>query len=225
MIRFYVGRVQRKEERKAELKARFELEIIRKYEKLQGANLYLKNLDDNVNDEKLKELFSKLGTITSCKVMLESYRHIKGYTLVVFSTPEDESMRPGGYSKFHYVVPPIETGSSWAKGGYLKSWKSPTSAAKPDATSLTPTNQGFRYMGNGRNGIDLLVVPQGIRDHMMPFPFDGLGISSAPTDNQRHGGALSSTLASALAFVTQENQRLMLGEHLYPHVEQFTSNH
>ncbi|KAG4988984.1 hypothetical protein JHK82_031315 [Glycine max] len=145
-----------------------------------------------------------------------------GYGLIQQLLP---GMRPGGYSKFHYVVPPIETGSSWAKGGYLKSWKSPTSAAKPDATSLTPTNQGFRYMGNGRNGIDLLVVPQGIRDHMMPFPFDGLGISSAPTDNQRHGGALSSTLASALAFVTQENQRLMLGEHLYPHVEQFTSNH
>lgn len=80
-------------------------------------------------------------------------------------------------------------------------------------------------MGNGINDMDPSIVPQGIRGPMMPSPFDSLGISSAPTDNQRHGGALSSTLASALAFVTQENQRLMLGEHLYPHVEQFTSNH
>lgn len=64
----YVGRAQRKAEREAELKAKFEQERIRKYEKLQGANLYLKNLDDSINDEKLKELFSEFGTITSCKV-------------------------------------------------------------------------------------------------------------------------------------------------------------
>lgn len=64
----YVGRAQRKAEREAELKAKFEQERINRYEKLQGANLYLKNLDDSINDEKLKELFSEFGTITSCKV-------------------------------------------------------------------------------------------------------------------------------------------------------------
>ena len=66
----FVGRAQRKSEREAELKAKFEQERISRFEKLQGANLYLKNLDDNVNDEKLKELFSEFGTITSCKVRL-----------------------------------------------------------------------------------------------------------------------------------------------------------
>ena len=64
----YVGRAQRKAEREAELKARFERERMRKYEKLQGANLYVKNLDYSINEENLKELFSKFGTITSCKV-------------------------------------------------------------------------------------------------------------------------------------------------------------
>ena len=64
----YVGRAQRKCEREAELKAKFEQEKIKRYEKLQGANLYLKNLDDSLNDEKLKEMFSEFGTITSCKV-------------------------------------------------------------------------------------------------------------------------------------------------------------
>ena len=64
----YVGRAQRKAEREAELKARFELERIRKYEKYHGTNLYVKNLDYNINDDKLKELFSEFGTITSCKV-------------------------------------------------------------------------------------------------------------------------------------------------------------
>lgn len=65
---WFVGRAQRKVEREAELKAKFEQERISRFEKLQGANLYLKNLDDSINDEKLKELFSEFGTITSSKV-------------------------------------------------------------------------------------------------------------------------------------------------------------
>lgn len=66
----YVGRAQSKAEREAQLRAKFEQERISRYEKLQGANLYLKNLDDDVNDDKLKELFSNFGTITSCKVFI-----------------------------------------------------------------------------------------------------------------------------------------------------------
>jgi len=64
----YVGRAQRKAEREAELKAKFEQEKRNKFGKLQGANLYLKNFDESFNDEKLKEIFSVFGTTTSCKV-------------------------------------------------------------------------------------------------------------------------------------------------------------
>lgn len=64
----YVGRAEKKSEREAELRAKFEQERISRFEKLKNANLYLKNLDENINDEKLKELFSEFGTITSCKV-------------------------------------------------------------------------------------------------------------------------------------------------------------
>ena len=68
----FVGRAQRKAEREAELRAKFEQERLSRYEKLQGANLYLKNLDDSINDERLKDLFSEFGTITSCKVYYKS---------------------------------------------------------------------------------------------------------------------------------------------------------
>ncbi|GLT75170.1 hypothetical protein SLA2020_469140 [Shorea laevis] len=86
---WYVGRAQRKTEREAELKAKFEQERISRFEKLQGANLYIKNLDDSINDEKLKDLFSPFGTITSCKVMLDPQGVSKGTGFVAFSTPED----------------------------------------------------------------------------------------------------------------------------------------
>jgi polyadenylate-binding protein len=64
----FVGRAQRKAERVAALKEKFQQEKIKIYEKLKGANLYIKNLEENINDEKLKELFSEFGTIRSCKV-------------------------------------------------------------------------------------------------------------------------------------------------------------
>lgn len=65
---WYVGRAQKKSEREAELKAKFEQDRKARIERYQGVNLYLKNLDDSVDDEKLRELFSEFGTITSYKV-------------------------------------------------------------------------------------------------------------------------------------------------------------
>ncbi|KAK2366705.1 polyadenylate-binding protein [Trifolium repens] len=87
----FVGRAQRKTERVAELKAKFEQEKMKRYEKLQGANLYVKNLEDNINDENLKGLFSNFGTITSCKVIFDADGRSKGYGFVAFSTPEEAS--------------------------------------------------------------------------------------------------------------------------------------
>ncbi|KAL8132985.1 hypothetical protein AgCh_008450 [Apium graveolens] len=88
----YVGKAQRKSEREAELRAKFEQERISRYEKLKGANLYLKNLDDTINEEKLKDLFSKFGTITSCKVNLDSQGISKGSGFVAFNNPDDAAV-------------------------------------------------------------------------------------------------------------------------------------
>ncbi|XP_038169813.1 polyadenylate-binding protein 4-like isoform X5 [Arvicola amphibius] len=84
----FVGRAQKKVERQAELKRKFEQlkqERIRRY---QGVNLYIKNLDDTIDDEKLRKEFSRFGSITSAKVMLEDGRS-KGFGFVCFSSPEE----------------------------------------------------------------------------------------------------------------------------------------
>jgi len=65
---WYVGKAQKKSERERELKGRFEQGMKELADKYQGVNLYLKNLDDSIGDDKLREIFSAFGTITSCKV-------------------------------------------------------------------------------------------------------------------------------------------------------------
>ncbi|KAL1212459.1 Polyadenylate-binding protein 5 [Cardamine amara subsp. amara] len=85
----YVGRAQKKSEREEELRRKFEQERISRFEKLQGSNLYLKNLDDSVNDEKLKEMFSEYGSVTSCKVMMNSQGLSRGFGFVAYSSPEE----------------------------------------------------------------------------------------------------------------------------------------
>nr|XP_024391622.1 polyadenylate-binding protein 2-like isoform X2 [Physcomitrium patens] len=86
---WYVGRAQKKSEREAELRAKFEQERKERIEKYQGVNLYLKNLDDTVDDEKLRELFADYGTITSCKVMRDPQGQSRGSGFVAFSSPEE----------------------------------------------------------------------------------------------------------------------------------------
>lgn len=68
----YVGRAQKKHEREEELRKSYEAARIEKASKYQGVNLYIKNLDDDVDDEKLRTMFTEFGPITSAKVMRDS---------------------------------------------------------------------------------------------------------------------------------------------------------
>ncbi|ONM20733.1 Polyadenylate-binding protein 2 [Zea mays] len=85
----YVGRAQKKSEREMELKEKFEKNVQEVAEKFQNTNLYLKNLEENIDDEKLRELFAEYGNITSCKVMRDSNGVSRGSGFVAFKSAED----------------------------------------------------------------------------------------------------------------------------------------
>lgn len=86
---WYVGKAQKKFERERELKGKFEQGMKELADKYQGVNLYLKNLDDSIGDDKLREIFSVFGTITSCKVMRDPSGISKGSGFVAFSTTDE----------------------------------------------------------------------------------------------------------------------------------------
>jgi len=68
----YVGRAQKKHEREEELRKQYEAARMEKASKYQGVNLYVKNLTDDIDDDKLRDLFTGYGTITSAKVMRDA---------------------------------------------------------------------------------------------------------------------------------------------------------
>jgi len=85
----FVGRAQKKSEREAELKAKFEQLKLERMAKEAGVNLYIKNLDDSYDDEKLRAEFTPFGQITSAKVMRDDKNISKGFGFVCFTTPEE----------------------------------------------------------------------------------------------------------------------------------------
>ncbi|XP_060526485.1 polyadenylate-binding protein 4-like [Cylas formicarius] len=84
----YVGRAQKKAERVSLLRKKFDQIRFERFDKLQGANVYVKNLDDTFTDAKLHQVFAGFGTITSAKVMTENGRS-KGFGFVCFAAPEE----------------------------------------------------------------------------------------------------------------------------------------
>jgi polyadenylate-binding protein len=88
--KLYVGRAEKRAERQAKLRAKYEqmkLELASKY---QGVNLFVKNLDDQVTDEQLRQAFEPFGTINSAKIMQDKATNTsRGFGFVCFATPEE----------------------------------------------------------------------------------------------------------------------------------------
>ncbi|KAL8461272.1 hypothetical protein ACS0TY_032662 [Phlomoides rotata] len=53
--------------------------------------MYIKNLDDSIEDDQFKEMFSPFGSITSCKVMRDPKGISIGSGFIAFSSPEEAS--------------------------------------------------------------------------------------------------------------------------------------
>jgi len=88
----FVCRAQKKIERERELKSMFDQMKVERINKFQGVNLYVKNLDDMVTDDQLREEFSSIGTITSARVMREGKEATsasRGFGFVCYSSPEE----------------------------------------------------------------------------------------------------------------------------------------
>lgn len=86
----YVARAQKKSERQRELQSKHDLMKNERMNKFQGVNVYVKNLDEGVTEDAIREAFAQYGTITSARVMVDnSNGQSKGFGFVCFSAPEE----------------------------------------------------------------------------------------------------------------------------------------
>ena len=86
----FVGRAQKKSEREEELRKQYEKVREEKLNKYQGVNLFVKNLDDTMDDEKLRQEFSTFGVITSARVMRDDKTGAsRGFGFVCFTSPDE----------------------------------------------------------------------------------------------------------------------------------------
>ncbi|GFE54016.1 polyadenylate binding protein [Babesia ovis] len=85
-----------KARRYAMLKAQYDLNAQEQRDKLMGVNLYIKNLDDEIDDDALFELFKQYGTITSSVVMRDQNGVSRGFGFVCFSRPDEATKAVAG---------------------------------------------------------------------------------------------------------------------------------
>lgn len=305
----YVARAQKKAEREQLLRRQFEEKRNEQILKYRGSNVYVKNIDDNVNDDDLREHFSVCGKITSAKLMRDQKGISKGFGFVCFSTPDEASKAvntfhgymfhrkplyvaiaqrkedrqaqlqlhyaqrmaglagpstpviPGGYPPLYYTAPPgvipPRQGLMYQPLGLRTGWRAnnlvpPTRPAfQPSPIPLMPNTPRQHRQNRGRtNGH----IPQGgghstsfmphLQQPTQPVisPKDsinqqragqakyvpngrshemskGSGIPSAASNSVGTGSQGSEMLSSMLAAASPEQQKQILGEHLYPLVQ------
>lgn len=89
-FKLYVGRCMTKAERAREFREKAQqAQAGAQAGRVQGVNLYIKNLDENTTDVTLKELFEPYGSITSAVAMKDEKEKCKGFGFVCFSSPDE----------------------------------------------------------------------------------------------------------------------------------------
>jgi len=90
--KIWCGPAQKKAEREQELKSKFRVLKLEQMTKYTGINLYIKNLEDEITEERLKKEFSAFGTIKSARIMLDEKDNSRGFGFVCYTSP-DEAQR------------------------------------------------------------------------------------------------------------------------------------
>lgn len=144
----FVGCAQKKAERQKELKKKFEKIKSEKMKETKGFNLYVKNLDDSVTDEDLRQKFSSCGQITSAKVMMEDGRS-KGFGFVCFSNINEAAK----------AVTELNNQLLFSKPLYV------AIAQSKDERKAQLTSQ---YMQRMQRNIGQMYQPQGANNYLVP---------------------------------------------------------
>lgn len=182
-VELFVGKAQKKTERERELRTKFETMKIERINKYQGVNLYVKNLDDQVTDDELREAFAPHGTITSSRVMRDTTLGTsRGFGFVCFSTPEEATKAVTEMNGKLLNAKPMYVALAQRK--------------EVRRAQLEAQHAQQRAVG-GNNGMNGMPGVNGIRGGMP------MGVNGQPGNNGQPGGPM---FGAAPMFYAQPNQ-------------------
>jgi len=85
----YCARAQKRSERETILRKEYEMKRRERIRQFQGLNLYVKNIEEQITEDKLRKEFEPYGTITSLKIMTNDRGNSKGFGFVCYSTQQE----------------------------------------------------------------------------------------------------------------------------------------
>ncbi|GAW10121.1 polyadenylate binding protein [Lentinula edodes] len=130
--KLFVSRAQKKAEREEELRKSYEQAKMEKLSKYQGVNLYIKNLEDDVDDEKLRAEFEPFG-----------------FGFVCFSSPDEATKAVAEMNNKMIGSKPLmqQAAAAGIPGGYL------------NGPMYYPPGPGFPPQGRGMMGYGPGMMP------------------------------------------------------------------
>uniref|UniRef100_A0A8D0DBR0 Polyadenylate-binding protein n=1 Tax=Sander lucioperca TaxID=283035 RepID=A0A8D0DBR0_SANLU len=215
----YVGRAQKRLERQGELKRKFDQIKQDRIQRYQGVNLYVKNLDDSIDDERLRKEFAPYGTITSAKVMTDGSQS-KGFGFVCFSSPEEATKAVTEMNGRIVATKPLyvalaqrrEERKAILTNKYMQRLATLRTMTSPIIDSYQQAGYYMtvpQFVGTSvpRRGSTPIATVRQASTQVVPAP-----VMEQPVHIQGHEPLTASMLASAPLM----DQKQLLGERLYP---------
>lgn len=238
----YAGRAQSRYERQLELKSKHEAKRMEHLTKYHGVNLYVKNLEDSIDSDKLREVFAPFGTITSARVMTDDQQKSRGFGFVCYSSP-DEANR--AISEMHqhmlgskpvYVAlaqrKDVRSNQMRQQSNVRNQMRLRAAAAGMPAAQFVGANQmlypgqpGFPPNARVPFGAQQMMLPRGVppmgqwqQQAGAPAPAPaGLKPGQRPVAMQG-GVPVKQPLEKLVAGLPEEQQKQIIGESLYPRI-------
>lgn len=85
----FVCRAMKKDERERHLRVTYEKKRVENIRMFQGRNVYVRNLDEDMTDEQLRETFASYGEIDRATIKRDKDRRSRNFGFVLFMKPED----------------------------------------------------------------------------------------------------------------------------------------